>query len=102
MAKRKVAFRKNKQNRFAMFLVTAIVLMLLCVVGYKSFELSQKQKEYTAREQALEEQIANEEERSKEIEEFRKYTKTKMYIAEVAKDKLGLVNDGEIIFKEKD
>ena len=28
-----------------------------------------------------------------------KYTKTRKYVEEVAKDKLGLVYDGEIIFK---
>ena len=37
----------------------------------------------------------------KEIEEFRKYTQTKAYIEEVAKDKLGLVYEGEILFKEE-
>ena len=56
---------------------------------------------YAAREIALEEQIAAEEKRAQEIEEFRKYTKTKKYAEEVAKDKLGLVHEGEIIFKEK-
>ena len=33
---------------------------------------------------------------------YTKYTKTKKYAEEVAKDKLGLVYEGEIIFKEKD
>ena len=47
------------------------------------------------------EQIAEEEKRTEEIEEFRKYTKTKKYAEEVAKDKLGLVYDGEILFKEE-
>ena len=47
------------------------------------------------------EQIAEEEERTKEIEEYAKYTQTKKYIEEVAKDKLGLVYEGEIIFKDE-
>ncbi|MBO5092951.1 MAG: septum formation initiator family protein [Lachnospiraceae bacterium] len=102
MVKRKLAFRKKRQNRLAMFLVTMAVLMLLIVVGIKSIELREKQRVYAAKEIALEQQIAAEEKRAEEVEEFRKYTKTKKYAEEVAKDRLGLVHDGEIIFKEKE
>lgn len=101
MVKRKVAFRKKKQNRLAMFLVMTVVLMLLLVVGTKSVELKAKQRTYEMREAALLEQIAEEERRAEEIEEFRKYTKTKKYAEEVAKDKLGLVYRDEIIFQEQ-
>lgn len=101
MVKRRLAFRKKRQNRLGMFLVSTAVIMLLLVVGIKSIELREKQRVYAAREIELEQQIAAEEKRTEEIEEFRKYTKTKKYAEEVAKDKLGLVHDGEIIFKEK-
>ena len=37
-----------------------------------------------------------------ELEEFATYTKTKKYAEEVAKDKLGLVYENEIIFQEVD
>ena len=46
------------------------------------------------------EQIAAEEQRALEIEEFEKYTHTKKYVEEVARDKLGLVYEGEILFKD--
>ena len=101
MVKRRLAFRKKWQNRLGIFLVSTAVVMLLLVVGIKSIELREKQRVYAAREIELEQQIAAEEKRTEEIEEFRKYTKTKKYAEEVAKDKLGLVHDGEIIFKEK-
>lgn len=101
MVKRRLAFRKKRQNRLGMFLVSTAVVMLLLVVGIKSIELREKQRVYAAREIELEQQIAAEEKRTEEIEEFRKHTKTKKYAEEVAKDKLGLVHDGEIIFKEK-
>ena len=52
--------------------------------------------------QQLNEQIAEEEQRSEEIEEYRKYTQTKKYAEDVAKEKLGLVYEGEIIFKEEE
>ena len=99
MVKRKVVFRKKRQNRLGMFLVLMVVLMLLVVVSLKSAELRQKQETYAARERVLQEQIDAEKARTEDIEEYRKYTQTKKYVEEVAKDKLGLVNEGEIIYK---
>ena len=99
MVKRKVVFRKKRQNRLGMFLVLMVVLMLLVVVSLKSAELRQKQETYAARERVLQEQIDAEKARTEEIEEYRKYTQTKKYVEEVAKDKLGVVNEGEIIYK---
>lgn len=101
MIKRRLAFRKKRQNRLGMFLVTTAVVMLLLVVGISSIDLYKKRQLYEAKEIALQEQILQEQKRTEEIEEFRKYTKTKKYAEEVAKDKLGLVYEGEIIFKEK-
>ena len=102
MIKRKVVFRKKRQNRLGMFLVTIVVLMLLVVVSINSVGLRQKKESYLEREQALQEQIDAEEERSEQIEEYRKYTQTKKYGEEVAKEKLGLVNEGEIIYKPEE
>jgi cell division protein DivIC len=45
-------------------------------------------------------QIADEDARTLELEELATYTKTKKYAEEVAKDKLGLVYENEIIFQE--
>ena len=95
-------FRKKRQNRMGMFLVTIVVLMLLVVVSINSVGLRQKRESYREREQALQEQIDAEEERAEQIEEYRKYTQTKKYVEEVAKDKLGLVNEGEIIYKPEE
>lgn len=84
-----------------MLLVSMVVLILAGVVAVKSVELRQKKEVYAAREAALEQQIELEQARTEEIEEYRKYTQTKAYVEEVAKDKLGLVYQGEIIFKEQ-
>ena len=100
MARRKVAYRKRRQNRFSMFLVTLVVLMLMIVVAVKSVELKSKIAVVDAKEQQLLAQIEDEKTRAQEIEEYRKYTQTKAYMEEVAKDKLGLVYEGEILFKE--
>ncbi len=98
---RKAAYRKKRQNRFGMFLVSLVVIMLMIVVAVKSAGLKEKQAYYAQKEQMLQEQIEAEQERSEEIDEYEKYTQTKKYIEDVAKDKLGLVNEGEIIFKDE-
>lgn len=100
MARRKAAYRKRHQNRFSMFLVTLVVLMILVVVYVKSVELKGKIDIYATRVETLDQQIEAEKKRTEEIEEYRKYTQTKKYAEEVAKDKLGLVYEGQILFKE--
>lgn len=97
----KAAYRKRRQNRLAMLLVTTVVLMMMLVVTVKSVELREKRAAYRAREEALLQEIELEEARSAEIEEYGKYTQTKKFVEEVAKEKLGLVYDGEIIFKDE-
>lgn len=99
--KRKIAYRKKVQNRFSMVLVSMVVLMIVLVVAVKSVELNKKRDELLAKEQQLTEQYESEQKRTESIEEFRTYTQTKRYAEEVAKDKLGLVYDGEVLFKEK-
>ena len=99
--RRRVAFRGRRQNRFGMFLVSAVVVMLLVVISVNSYTLKQKQQEYMSAEAELDAKIADEESRTTELAEFKKYTQTQAYIEEVAKDKLGLVKEGEIVFKMK-
>ena len=83
-----------------MLLVTTVVLMMLIVVTVKSVEHRDKRATYAMREEALMQEIAAEEQRTEEIAEYEKYTQTKKYVEEIAKEKLGLVYEGEIIFKD--
>lgn len=101
MARKKVAYRKRHQSLLSMVLVTSVVVMILVVVAINSVKLQSKIDEQTARETELLAQVEAEKTRAEEIEEYRKYTQTKKYVEEVAKDKLGLVYEGEILFKEQ-
>ena len=83
-----------------MFLVSLVVVMILVMVAIKRVELGAKQETYQARIEQLNEQIEDENARAEEIEEYEKYTHTKAYVEEVAHDKLGLVYEGEIIFRQ--
>lgn len=99
MARRRAAYQKRKQNKFAMTLVTLVLLMLILAVNMRKGELKEKQATYAAKQQELQEKIDQEEARAKEIEEYEKYTQTQKYIEDMAKEKLGLVYEDEIVFK---
>ena len=96
---RRVAFKKKRNNRMGMACVSLAVAAVFAVLMVKSASLKQKLDEYETTQAKLEEQIAEEEERTKELEAYEKYTKTDRYVEEIAKEKLGLVHEGEIIFK---
>lgn len=97
------AFLKTKnENRIGMFAAFLAIMTLTVVVGINSVSLRQKNAVYEARENELLAQIADEDARTEELEELSTYVKTKKYAEEVAKDKLGLVYENEIIFQESD
>ena len=91
--------KDNLINRMALVGVTMVVLSLAVAVHIKGIDLKEKDKSYSIREENLEAQVAKEEERAKQLEEYRVYVQTKQYIEKVAKEKLGLVNRNEILLK---
>ena len=91
--------KDNLNNRMALVGVTMVVLSLAVAVHIKGIDLKEKDRSYSIREENLEAQVAKEEERAKQLEEYRVYVQTKQYIEKVAKEKLGLVNCNEILLK---
>ncbi len=91
--------KDNLNNRMALIGVTMVVLSLAVAVHIKGIDLAEKDKNYSIREENLEAQVKEEEDRAKQLEEYRVYVQTKQYIEKVAKEKLGLVNKDEILLK---
>lgn len=102
MVKRRFTVRKRKQNRLGMIMVIMVIVMMTAVVAYNGRELQAKKEAYAQQEQELQKQIDEEKARTEELAEYKKYTKTKKFAEEVAKDKLGLVYGGEIIFQSEE
>ena len=82
--------------------ITMVVMSLGVVIHVGTTSLRAKEQEYAVREQNLEKTKAQEEARAEELEEYRIYVQTKQYVEKVAKEKLGLVNKDEILFKADD
>lgn len=100
MARQRVAYRKRHQNRFSMFLVSLVVVLITIAVAVQSVTLQEKIDAKSQELAGLENQIADEQKRAEDIEEFAKEVKTKGYIEQVAREKLGLIYEGEILFKK--
>ena len=98
----KMRRRKNFRKHLSSFAILGVVLLLLVFVSVASLKLRVQNENKQARIQELESQIAEEEKKSEELEEYSKYVQTKKYAEEVAKEKLGLVYEDEIIFKAED
>ena len=97
--------RKNKKriakNYWGMGAIACVVLILLGGLTVQSRNLQARIEVYDARAAALEDSIADEKERTKEIDDQKEYMQTDEYVAEVARDKLGLVKSNEIVFEEE-
>jgi cell division protein FtsB len=92
--------KHNEQNKLSMGLAAVVVGILIVVIMVACFGLYQRLVKNRERISELQSEIVKEEQRAEDIEEYRKYTETREYIEEVAREKLGLVYEGEVIFKE--
>lgn len=98
-ARRRIVYRGSSQNRLSMILVVTVMAAILIAVSVRGVYLNSKLSEYNEQIEELEAEIESENERTEEIEEYAKYVQTDEYVEEVARDKLGLVKEGEIIFR---
>ena len=99
MKKTKTRRALLRSRRWGFRVIIFAVLCLLIVASAGRLQLKQKNAAYEQREEELLAAIAEEEARSEEIEELKKYVQTKKYVEEVAKERLGLVYEDVILFK---
>ena len=83
--------REKWANRMAVLGVTMVVLCLAVAVNAKGSTLKKSDLDYQQKEKQLEEQVREEEERTKKLEEYKVYVKTKQFAEEVAEKTGGAV-----------
>lgn len=93
--------RKKNSNRAGKVCISMIVVAFVTVMSVQIFKTYQKDQEYLEQQRILEQQLADELARQAELEEYEKYTQSQQYIEDIAKSKLGLAYENEIIFKEQ-
>ena len=94
--------RKKKENRMGKLCVSGIVFMFLIVMSIQIVKLYKEDQTYIAKEKELNEQLEDATEEQQQLADYEQYTQSQQYIEEVAKSKLGLVYNNEIVFKEHD
>ena len=92
---------RARQNKMTMVGITFVVCVLMVTLLVQGRKLNAKLSVNEQRTSELEQQIENENQRTEEISEMQEYMHSDAYLEKIAKDKLGLVKDGEIIFKEQ-
>ena len=96
--KKRSRVRRNKSylqtHKRSVLAISAVIVLLIAVVSVNAMTLRAKEKAYRAQETELEERAA-------EIDDLESYVNTDEYVEEVAREKLGLVHENEIIFKGK-
>lgn len=93
------AFRRKKVNKLHIYVVSIVMLLLFITTTVNGHRLQRKCAELEERKQQLTAAIAEQDQYTEELVVLKKYTKTKKYAEEVAKQKLGLVYSDEIVFK---
>lgn len=102
MKKRKHGTRKKgrvSQHKISVLGISGVIVMLTVVLSVASISLHEKNQNYKEQEAKLEAQLEEQRARSEEIDELEEYVGTDEYVEDVAKEKLGLINPNEILFK---
>ena len=88
-----------RKNRRSVLMISLVIMLLGAVVLGCGVSLKAMKEAYLAKEEELRLQIEAEQERSEEIDELKEYVETDEYIEMVAKEKLGLAYENEILFE---
>ena len=94
------ARRTAMENKIAMIGISTVVCMLLVVLLFKGSSLQRRIDSNEAKKAQLEQKLTAEQARTEEIEEMQDYMQSDEYTEKIAKEKIGLVKDNEILFKE--
>ena len=99
MSRRQRSRVKTKKGMWIVALV-AVVLSVSMLTGRA--RLTKTSSALAVAQRRLHQQIATAKEKKKELDNQETYMQTDEYIEEVAREKLGMVKDGEILFKARE
>ena len=91
--------RRRGHDRLSRMLISIVVIVLLVGLTIQSQQMKEKNETYAQQIAALDAQIESENQRSEEIDAMQEYMTTDEFVESVARDRLGLVYEGDTIFK---
>ncbi len=94
--------KKNKKSRSGLFVIALFIVVLGGSLFYREQSLIAQKRALESKYKELSAKYEDEVERAKELANRQAYMQTLKYIEDVAREKLGLVYKGEIVFREED
>lgn len=94
----RIGRKKKNESRLGIVGICAVVVAFGVIMFIKTKDVKEEASDLSKRQQQLEQQLEDEEERAGKLEERKIYVKTKKYVEEVAKS-LGLVYPDELIYR---
>ncbi|MDO5564106.1 MAG: septum formation initiator family protein [Eubacteriales bacterium] len=101
MGKSKTNEKKLITSRLIIIIMTMMILFVATVMSDKYKTLLNKRNEFDQKINSLQEKIDYESKRSEELASQKDYTKTKEYLEKLARERIGLIADDEILIIPK-
>ena len=100
IAERKKKVEKQKKNITGMVMISIIVFAIIFILLCQKKNVDDRIIFYSEKYDTLQQALDEEKKHKKEIDKEAEYYKSDEYIAEIAREKLGILKDTEIIFSE--
>lgn len=94
--------KKRKYSKICTCIIIVCLLLLACIVFYKSMDLKAEREELRVQTAELEAQIASAEAEYQALKAREEYMKTKKFVEDVARNQLGLVYPDEIVIRPEE
>ncbi len=99
MAKR-ASYQTRYHNKLGTYVVLGVFVVFAVILFINCYALNQKKERLQAEYTEYQEMYEKEMQETLDLQELEKETKTMKYYEQVAKERLGMVYEDEIIFKE--
>ena len=94
--------RPHKTSNRLISAVFCILVVAICIVFHsRGNELKAQNEEDKAQIEQLRAEIEEEEQRTQDLQVYSKYVNTMQFVEDMAREKLGLIYPGELIFKSE-
>lgn len=94
--------RRKEKRKNGLKIIALAVLVLFAVITYSSISLQEEKQALEKQYRELQLKLQEEEERFVMLEEKRAYMQTIRYIEDMAREKLGLVYEDDVIFRPQE
>lgn len=99
---RRAAYQTKYHNKTSIYIVLFTLIIFAAVLFVNCNSLNEKKQKLQTEEAQYQELLEKEQQETLDLQELEKSTQTKKYYEQIAKERLGMVYEDEIIFKEKD